>query len=456
MLNVEQLLCRVVWGQLQSIGFFTKEHIAVDLKTESRLLVLYRRWFEETAAVLKRNWYLKQEGDTYIAIDPTVLDMDMVWREWDEQKAVLLTDSNMKAMVRLVDATVRALPDILTGKVPATDIIFPDSSMELVEGIYKQNRVADYFNEVLADTLAAYIQERLKSERNTALRILEIGAGTGGTSVMVFQKLKPYQECVQEYCYTDLSRAFLLHAEKEYGQQNPYLTYRIFNVEAPIVSQEIDAGAYDVVIAANVLHATKNIRQTLCNAKAILKTNGILLLNEIASNNLFSHLTFGLLEGWWLYEDPELRIAGCPGLYPETWYRVLESEGFRDITFMAEEEHELGQQIIVAESDGVIRQKQHRGVRAIEEKQTRSKPAEGSSYSRERTLIQMNGTKNSVPQEEKPEINASESNDLLEARTLQFVKETLAQAIKLSPERIDVEASFEKYGIDSYSASKFY
>ena len=77
-----------------------------------------------------------------------------------------------------------------------------------------------------------------------------------------------------------------------------------------------------------------------------------------AGNSLFTHLTFGLLEGWWRYEDPELRIPGCPGLDPQDWQTVLESEGFRSVVFPAQAIHDLGQQIIVAESDGVVRQKQ--------------------------------------------------------------------------------------------------
>ncbi|GER89948.1 hypothetical protein KDW_41100 [Dictyobacter vulcani] len=375
--------------------------------------------------------------------------MDTVWQAWDEQKATLLADSNMKAMVTLVDATVRALPDILSGKVLATDIIFPDSSMELVEGVYKQNQVADYFNEVLADTLVAYIQECLKSEPGMALRILEIGAGTGGTSVTVFQKLKSYQDYIQEYCYSDVSRAFLLHAEREYGPYNPYLTYRIFNVETPIIEQDIAAGSYDVVIAANVLHATKDIRQTLRNAKAVLKNNGLLLLNEINSNNIFSHLTFGLLEGWWRYEDPALRIAGCPSLYPETWRRVLENEGFRDVSFMAEEDHDLGQQIIVAESDGVIRHRKQPKAGDIAVKPVAIQHAqEEISYNHGPHVLQEEkSSAHALPA--KPEIYVPISDDLLAGRTLQFIKETLAKAIKLSPERIEADASFEKYGIDS-------
>src|SRR5262249_29619621 len=213
---------------------------------------------------------------------------------------------------------------------------------DLVEGIYKNNTVADYFNEVLAGVVAAYIEERHRHDPGSRLRVLEIGAGTGGSTALLLKRLEAYRQQIAEYCYSDISRAFLIHGEKEYGGRNPYLTYRLFNVEAPLAGQSIEIGTYDTVIATNVLHATKNIRRTLRNAKAALKRNGILLLNEMADKSLFTHLTFGLLEGWWLYEDESLRIRGCPGLSPETWSRVLQEEGFRSVFFPAQESHPLG------------------------------------------------------------------------------------------------------------------
>ena len=106
------------------------------------------------------------------------------------------------------------------------------------------------------------------------VRILEIGAGTGGTSAMVFKALRPYAESIEEYCYTDLSKAFLQFGESEYGEANPYVVYRIFDVDRSLASQGIEAGSYDVVIAANVLHATPKVRPTLRNTKALLKKNG--------------------------------------------------------------------------------------------------------------------------------------------------------------------------------------
>ena len=355
--EMDELLSRLLWGQLQSMGLFReKTSILTDLKAKTGLLDLYRCWLEESTAVLASQGYLQKDGDSCHVIDTAPPDIDALWKEWDQKKIPWLEDPNIKARVVLVEATMRVLPGILTGKRLATDIMFPDSSLELVEGIYQNSPAADYFNEVLADTAAAYTRERLQQDAAAGVRILEIGAGTGGTSAMIFKKLAPYREQILEYCYTDISKAFLMHAEKEFGPGNPYLTYQMFNVEAPPDGQLITAGGYDIVIAANVLHATKNIRQTLRNAKAALKKNGLFLLNELSGNALFTHLTFGLLEGWWRYEDPELRIPGCPALSPRTWQEVLEHEGFRSVFFPAQEAHDLGQQVVVAESDGVVRQ----------------------------------------------------------------------------------------------------
>src|SRR5437667_7480180 len=102
------------------------------------------------------------------------------------------------------------------------------------------------------------------------------------------------------------------------------MTYQIFNVEKSLVEQGIEPRRYDVVLATNVLHATSNIRRTVRNAKAMLKPHGLLMLNELSCNSLSLHLTFGLLEGWWLYEDAALRLSGCPLLAPHTWLAVLE------------------------------------------------------------------------------------------------------------------------------------
>ncbi len=432
--KMEMLLCKLLFGQLQSMGLFDGNTDTGNLKGKSGIIALYDRWLEESLAVLVRKGFLTFDGQSYSMTGPVLMDVEHRWQEWELQKELWTKDPGMEAKVILVEAVMRVLPEILTGKQPATAIMFPNASMKLVEGIYKNNKVADYFNDVLADTLVAYIEERLRQDSSMKIRIIEIGAGTGGTSSKLFAKLKPYEKHIQEYCYTDISKAFLLHAEKEYGPENPYLTYQIFNVDAPAAAQNINAGGYDVAVAANVLHATKNIRRTLRNAKAALRKNGLLLLNEITDNTLFNHLTFGLLEGWWLYEDQRLRIPGCPALSCESWQAALESEGFRGVFFPVREANQLGQQIIVAGSDGIVRLNQPTTVNAVPQLPTVKKERGTPLKAKE------NQRRNNV------------TDTMLEEYVAAIIRKNAANILRIKEERILDERNFSEYGIDSILA----
>lgn len=431
------ILSKILWGQLQSLGLFTeKKGRITDLKVKTGLQDLYNRWIEASLVFFTEEKLLEYEGDSYFIFDTTPVDMDIAWKEWELNKKVWLKEPSMKAQVILVEATLRALPSILTGQVRATDIIFPNSSIELIEGIYKNNIVADYFNEVLSDTLTAFIDTRLKQDPSAQIQIFEIGAGSGGTSELVFRKLEPYKHNVKNYCYTDISKSFLFHAEKEYGPDTPYLTYKLFNTEQPVSTQEIVEGSYDIVIATNVLHATKNIRHTVGNVKSLLKKNGLILLNEISMNSLFNHLTFGLLEGWWQYEDSELRITGCPGLYADSWKMVLEDEGFQSIFFPAQHSHHLGQQIIVAESDGLFQKTEEEKIeeRILEQSKTSSG-------------IFINEKLNQVTKS----INKLETDKtyLVEAHVKEILIQKMSEALKMDPSLINSQVSFADYGLDS-------
>ena len=354
--EVDELIGKLLWTQLIAAGFPEGEMANIAaIKARLGLHDSYDRWLEESLDILTARGYLKRNSEDYSAVERLVLATEASWREWDLSKNAWLTDTAIAPQINLVEATLRALPGVLSGEVRATDVLFPSGSLALVEGIYRNNPVADYFNEALAGMVASFVEERLKQDSSACIRILEVGAGTGGTSAEVFARLKPYRDSIEEYRYTDLSQAFLQHAREVYGPDIPYLCCSILDVEKPVAAQGIDAGSYDLVIAANVLHATRNIRRTLRNVKGALRTNGLLLLNEISGKSLLTHLTFGLLEGWWLYEDANLRIPGCPGLSSEGWRRVLEQEGFRSILYPVPEAHALGQQIVAAESDGVVR-----------------------------------------------------------------------------------------------------
>ena len=445
--EMDAFLCRLLWCQLHSIGFFIEQRsLFTDLKAKIRNL--YARWLDKSIAVLAERNYLHCDLESCTVPDSAPMDIEDEWRRWKQQQGSWTNDPAKRARMVLAETALRALPGILTGKKRATEILFPDSSLDLVEGIYKNNPVADYFNHVLADSVVAYIQDRIQKDSSTRIRILEIGAGTGGTSEAVFRKLEAHRDHIEEYLYTDISKAFLLHAEREYGPQWTCLRYGLFNVEKPIAEQDIRAGAYDVVIAANVLHATKNIRNTLRNAKAALRRNGLFLLNELSDSSLFNHLTFGLLEGWWLYDDAALRIPGCPGLTADSWKSVLESEGFRSIFFPAQTAHESGQQIIVAESDGVVRQKQKRNS-DITRHNTHFLPPTGKKTVERSVALDPYPA---LQKEKWSQHGADVTDQMIEDHLRNVIRESIAETLKMEVDQIQDETSFSEYGIDSIIA----
>ncbi|MEG6529113.1 hypothetical protein V2P75_26295, partial [Bordetella bronchiseptica] len=66
----------------------------------------YGRWFEESLAILERHGFLQQMANGY-AVTRSTEDINELWNEWDEKKADLLQDSNMKAMVVLVETALK-------------------------------------------------------------------------------------------------------------------------------------------------------------------------------------------------------------------------------------------------------------------------------------------------------------------------------------------------------------
>ncbi|MEU1123079.1 beta-ketoacyl synthase N-terminal-like domain-containing protein [Streptomyces sp. NPDC005899] len=355
---MKQLLLDFLWSHLCTLGAFRESGRTPEAARESAGLAPgYGAWFEECLRLFEAAGYVDRR-DGRVLLDDAVRyrPIEQLWREWETEKPAWRENPDLAATHLLVETTLRAFPDILGGRRPATDVIFPGGSLELVQNAYATNPASAFFNQVLAADLVARLRRRARVPTADAARILEIGAGTGATSAVVLEGLRSARLDVREYCYTDISRVFLNHAERSFGAANPALTCAILDIERPVADQGLTLGGYDVVVAANVLHTTRDICHTLRNTKALLRPGGLLVLNELTANNLLSQFSFGLLDGWWRYEDPHLRIQGSPLLSTARWRHVLTQEGFRAIALPAQDAEDLGQQVIVAESDGVVRQ----------------------------------------------------------------------------------------------------
>ncbi|KAJ5721630.1 uncharacterized protein N7483_009564 [Penicillium malachiteum] len=194
--------------------------------------------------------------------------------------------------------------------------------------------------------------------KNPTMRILEIGAGTGGTTTQMLHILSTDIGLAEKdalygsYDYTDISSAFFEKAAKRFGQF-PRMGFQMLDITQDPASQGFELASYDLIVAANALHATPELRKTMQNVCQLLKPQGKLMLYEITRPEIIrSGFIAGLMEGWWSGVD-EGRLWS-PALAVSEWDTVLQQSGFRgvDVTFPEYQEDECQEANIMVATAG--------------------------------------------------------------------------------------------------------
>lgn len=210
------------------------------------------------------------------------------------------------------------LAAVMRGEDDPLQLLFPGGSFDGLDRLYRDSTFARTYNGALRDTLRAGIAAR----GNTPLRILEIGAGTGGTTGFVLDSLP----AGSRYVFTDLSPLFLERARERFGAHTG-LECQLLDIERDPIAQGFSAESFDVVIASNVLHATADLRATLANVSRLAARGALLLAPEGTVPLAWVDLTFGLTEGWWRFSDRALR-PDHPLIGESAWLGLLRSTGF--------------------------------------------------------------------------------------------------------------------------------
>ena len=136
------------------------------------------------------------------------------------------------------------------------------------------------------------------------MKILEIGAGTGGTTEQILRDLRATtgERTYSTYTFTDISAGFFV-AAKERFKDVPDIEYSVLDISQDPLAQGFEAQSYDLIIATNVLHATPKLVQTLKNVRTLLRPDGRLLLQELCPTARWVNYVMGVLPGWWLGEE---------------------------------------------------------------------------------------------------------------------------------------------------------
>jgi acyl transferase domain-containing protein/SAM-dependent methyltransferase/acyl carrier protein len=221
------------------------------------------------------------------------------------------------------------LARVLTGTQDPLKLLFPGGSLAEARKLYFESPYARTYNATLAETLKSAIAD---IPTGAKLRILEIGAGTGGTTAHLLPMLPADRV---EYTFTDISRLFLDRAAEQFATY-PFIRRTLLDIERDPLNQGFKAGQYDIVVAANVLHATSDLRDAVQHVRTLLAPDGLLVLLEGVTSERWVDLTFGLTEGWWRFTDLTLR-ENYPLIGRQAWRGLLNELGFTQIIEIPED-----------------------------------------------------------------------------------------------------------------------
>ncbi|MEU0915385.1 amino acid adenylation domain-containing protein [Streptomyces althioticus] len=234
--------------------------------------------------------------------------------------ALLADHPDLHGHVCLLDRTLESYGPVLRGELPPAAVLFPGGDLGAVSAVYSGNQLFDPVNKAAAESLAL-----AAADIGPGARILEIGAGVGGTTASALAALDARGVTDFSYLYTDLSPAFLQHGRRRFGTR---IVPRLLDIEKNPAAQDFADGSADLVVASNVLHATRDLARTLDHIRQLLAPGGRLVLVEMVVPAAVYTLTFGLTDGWWRYVDEQWRLPHGPLLDIGRWRQLLEARGW--------------------------------------------------------------------------------------------------------------------------------
>ncbi|MGD3112069.1 SDR family NAD(P)-dependent oxidoreductase [Streptomyces sp. YGL11-2] len=289
----------------------------VDDLVTAGMLPRHRRLVSAIAPLLERHGLLELRADGRWRLLTTDLRVET------RERLVIGNDfPAFPAETLLYAHMLQHFTEVLRGACDPLELLLAEGGLEALEQFYGISPIHHHHNRVLAGVLSTVV-DRWPKDR--PLRVLEVGAGTGGTTGVLLPLLPPERT---RYLFTDISPFFLGRAQKRFNRYD-FVDYQSFDLDGDTAEQGLTEGSFDMVVAANALHTAKDLRKALRKVAGLLAPGGRLLALELHDTELLAPL-IGTLETFWAFTDQELR-TDSPLLSGSRWPALLAECGFTDI-----------------------------------------------------------------------------------------------------------------------------
>ena len=331
---------RVSWcyslSALETLGWERRASELVDpeeLRERLEVLPEHARLFRRMLEILARSGVLRAKDEGFLV---TVGADDPLPDEMPRNSELFLDELTERFPhatneVGLFRRCAGALPQVLRGNEDPLSLLFGDAEPQAGD-LYRRAPVWRAANRMMGEVVRTLVDD-LPDGRQ--LRVLEVGAGIGSATECILPELPAGRF---DYMYTDISAGFFADAEARFSDAGAPIDYRVLDIEKDPVTQGFEPHAYDMVIAANVLHATRYLDETLAHCRALLAPSGLLVALENQRGRGWMDLIFGQLDGWWRFADRYRADHALAG--PDVWCRALTDTGFTETEILGVDQSE--------------------------------------------------------------------------------------------------------------------
>jgi SAM-dependent methyltransferase len=298
-----------------------------------RMLSFQSRFKFALSWILER---LVESGCVEARTDGQIRSYRLRQRPWQPdlkhlRAAGLTIDPANAATLDLLDHAASVYPAVATGQQSGDHNLLGPQGVPLWLNYFHNDNLTYAVNNWVGAVLAA---DHLSTR--DALRILEVGAGTGSASEILLQLLaeRGLLPRVERYLITEPNAYFRRCSQRKLAGRYPNLAleWAPLDLDLPWNTQGITSGEFDLVYAVNVMHISKNLLFSLNEARSALATNGWLVIGECVrpydNQPIYPELMFQILDSFTnVQTDPEVRPN--PGfLTAEQWRRAFLRAGF--------------------------------------------------------------------------------------------------------------------------------
>lgn len=344
----ESLTLSYVLQALQKLGWKIQENesmVTAEFAIRLGIVPQHSRLMERCLEMLREEGIVTKMGEAWRVLRvPEIKDPQRQWQKIFDQYP------EASAELALIGRCGTNLAAVLRGECDPVQLLFPEADLTEATSLYQDAPTFGMMNRLVRKAVCEAL-DRLPCGRS--VRMLELGAGTGGTTAHILPHLPAQQT---EYIFTDLSTLFTNKARDRFVDY-PFVRYQLLNIEEDPAAQGFTLHQQDLILAANVLHATRDMHQTLRHVRKLLAPGGLLVLLEGTARRRWIDLIFGQLEGWWKFSDHDLRPSH-PLLSTAQWEFLLKESGFESSVSLSPDDGNHGslfqQAVIIAKADRKI------------------------------------------------------------------------------------------------------